>query len=191
MRLCAQRTRRAMSLVGIPEPEQAAICRTVAAVLHLGNVAFEDGAEESSRVAPGGPAPAHLAAAAKLLGVHADGLARALTTRTRHTTDGARACVWQGLAPVLPYSPRLCSRSPALMLGGAMLIWCFAFVSHTRMRLGHQSAAAAALSSAPTHLLSARVCWVCYWVVPAREIKLCLFCFRSDPTAWSSKGSGV
>ena len=49
-----QRTRRAMSLVGIPETEQAAVFRTVAAVLHLGNVAFVDGAEQDSSQVPAG-----------------------------------------------------------------------------------------------------------------------------------------
>ena len=78
-----------MSLVGIPEEEQLAVCQTVAAVLHLGNVSFLEGAEQdSSKVASGAPQQ-HLEAAAKLLGVGADGLAHALTTRTRQTTDGA------------------------------------------------------------------------------------------------------
>ena len=77
-----------MSLVGIPEEEQVAVCRTVAAVLHLGNVSFvEAGEQDSSKVAPGAPQQ-YLAAAAKLLGVAAEGLAHALTTRTRQTTDG-------------------------------------------------------------------------------------------------------
>ncbi|CAL8460835.1 g366 [Coccomyxa elongata] len=83
-----KRTRRAMSLVGIPEEEQVAVCQTVAAVLHLGNVSFvEAGEQDSSKVAPGA-SQQHLAAAAKLLGVAPEGLAHALTTRTRQTTDG-------------------------------------------------------------------------------------------------------
>lgn len=77
-----------MSLVGIPEEEQLAVCQTVAAVLHLGNVSFVEGTEQdSSKLAPVA-AQQHLAAAAKLLGVHAEGLEHALTTRTRQTTDG-------------------------------------------------------------------------------------------------------
>ena len=77
-----------MTLVGIPEAEQAAVCALVAAVLHLGNVAFADArGGEASAVAPGAP-QRHLAAAAELLGVDVAGLARALTTRTRHTVDG-------------------------------------------------------------------------------------------------------
>ena len=47
-----QRTRRAMTLVGIPSEEQDAVFATVAAVLHLGNVAFvEAGEADSSKVA--------------------------------------------------------------------------------------------------------------------------------------------
>ena len=76
-----------MKLVGIPEAEQDAAFRTVAAVLHLGNLAFvEAGEVDSSTVAPA--AQRHLAAAAKLLGVPAAGLLKALTTRTRQTVDG-------------------------------------------------------------------------------------------------------
>ena len=78
-----------MTLVGIPEDEQAAVCALVAAVLHLGNVAFADArGGEASGIAPGA-SQRHLAAAAALLGARAEGLARALTTRTRHTVDGA------------------------------------------------------------------------------------------------------
>ena len=78
-----------MTLVGIPEAEQAAVCALVASVLHLGTVAFADArGGEASAIAPGA-ARRHLAIAAALLGVEAEGLGRALTTRTRHTTDGA------------------------------------------------------------------------------------------------------
>jgi myosin-5 len=82
------RTRRAMGAVGVPEAEQDACFRTVAAVLHLGNVEFADGGDDAAAVAGEGAAEA-LAAAAELLGVDAAALARALTTRTRHTRDGA------------------------------------------------------------------------------------------------------
>lgn len=85
---CLQRTRRAMSLVGIPEKEQSAVFQTVAAVLHLGNVGFVDGPEQDSSQVPAGPSQKALEVAAQLLGVPPQGLARALTTRTRQTTDG-------------------------------------------------------------------------------------------------------
>ena len=77
-----------MSLVGIPEKEQLAVFQTVAAILHLGNVAFADGAEQDSSQVPLWLPQQHLEAAAQLLGVPEAGLARALTTRTRQTTDG-------------------------------------------------------------------------------------------------------
>lgn len=79
-----------MSVVGIPEGEQDAVFRTVAAVLHLGNIEFvesPEGGADASAVAPA--AEEHLAAAAALLGVDAEGLRKALTTRTRQTPDGA------------------------------------------------------------------------------------------------------
>ena len=76
-----------MTLVGIPLDEQAAIFATVASVLHLGNISFSEGPDESSQLASA-DAKAHLEAAARLLGVPSDGLLKALTTRTRHTFDG-------------------------------------------------------------------------------------------------------
>ena len=57
-----QHTIMAMNRVGIPEADQEAIFRTVAAILHLGNVSFKGGEEESSL--PAGPeAEVELAAA--------------------------------------------------------------------------------------------------------------------------------
>lgn len=85
-----RRTRRSMSVVGIPEAEQDAVFRTVAAVLHLGNVAFVEAAADGADASAVDPATEeHLAAAAHLLGVDAEGLRKALTTRTRQTPDGA------------------------------------------------------------------------------------------------------
>lgn len=76
-----------MTLVGIPVEQQDAVFRLVAAVLHLGNLEFADGGEQdSSTLAP--PAQKHLDACAMLLGVEAEGLLKALTTRTRQTVDG-------------------------------------------------------------------------------------------------------
>ena len=76
-----------MTNVGIPVDEQDAVFQLVATVLHLGNLEFtEAGEHDSSKVLESSTAA--LQAAAKLLGVQADGLARALTTRTRHTVDG-------------------------------------------------------------------------------------------------------
>lgn len=85
--LLLQHTRRAMTNVGIPENEQDAIFQLVASVLHLGNLTFEEAGEHDSSKLADSAAEA-LEAAARLLGVSADGLAKALTTRTRHTVDG-------------------------------------------------------------------------------------------------------
>ena len=76
-----------MTNVGIPESEQDAVFQLVATVLHLGNLNFtEAGEHDSSKVIDA--AATSLEAAARLLGVPPDSLARALTTRTRQTVDG-------------------------------------------------------------------------------------------------------
>eukprot|EP00887_Chlorella_sp_A99_P001914 scaffold18.g1914.t1 len=82
-------TRHAMTVVGIPEADQSAVFRTVAAVLHLGNVAFVEAGGDSEASAVARAAEGALAHAADLLGVEAEGLRKALTTRTRVTPDGA------------------------------------------------------------------------------------------------------
>ena len=82
-----QHTRRAMTNVGIPEDKQNAEFQLVATVLHLGNLDFEEAGEHDSSKLTESAADA-LQAAASLLGTSADGLARALTTRTRQTVDG-------------------------------------------------------------------------------------------------------
>ena len=84
---CGQNTRRAMTLVGIPEVEQNAVFATVAAVLHLGNITFSASGEDAAEVA-GPSAGLHLDAAARLLGSDSATLQKALTTRTRQTPDG-------------------------------------------------------------------------------------------------------
>ncbi len=86
-----------MTLVGIPKAEQDAAFRTVAAVLHLGNLDFVDSGADSEASTIAAPAKRHLAAAAKLLGVDAAGLLKSLTTRTRQTVDGACAAPYQPL----------------------------------------------------------------------------------------------
>lgn len=77
-----------MSLVGISTEDQDAIFRSVAAVLHLGNVIFTEGSDPDSSDLANADAAKHLAAAADLLGISPDGLKHALTTRTRMTFDG-------------------------------------------------------------------------------------------------------
>ena len=82
------RTVTAMSKVGIPAAQRDAVWQTVAAVLHLGNVVFKERKRDDGADVDGPQAEAHLAAAAELLGVSADGLRHALTTRTRQTPEG-------------------------------------------------------------------------------------------------------
>lgn len=77
----------AMSTVGIKPEDQEAIFRTVAAILNMGNITFEEGPENASLVRPG-DSEQHLEATAQLLGVDKEGLRRALTTRTRQTPEG-------------------------------------------------------------------------------------------------------
>ncbi|KAG2439820.1 hypothetical protein HYH02_010454 [Chlamydomonas schloesseri] len=90
-----QHTRRAMSHIGLSEAQQREVLALVAAVLHLGNIAFGDGEHasvgggaEGAVVPPGAPQQA-LEAAAVLLGVSAAALAEALTTRQIQTPEGA------------------------------------------------------------------------------------------------------
>lgn len=84
-----QATIRAMETVGIPAPDREAILRTVAAILHLGNVDFvaDKSGDEASVVAPGA-SEYHAEACAKLLGVEPAALKHAMTTRTRQTPEG-------------------------------------------------------------------------------------------------------
>ena len=58
----------AMRIVGLAPGQVEAVLRTVAAVLHLGNIGFESSASDEAAVAGAG-ADAALAAAAHLLGV--------------------------------------------------------------------------------------------------------------------------
>lgn len=78
---------------------------TLAAILHLGNVSLEEQDAEGSAGAGGsggdaeacfvtpGSAQHHLACAAELLGLQADALVAALTTRRRMTKDGEQRCL--------------------------------------------------------------------------------------------------
>ena len=55
----AQATRRSMTLVGIPAEQQEAVFRMVAAVLHLGNLAFQEaGDQDTSTIQVPAPPPA-------------------------------------------------------------------------------------------------------------------------------------
>lgn len=68
---------------------QDAIFTVVAAVLHLGNCEFVPDAEDDGACAlASAAAQKAMAWAAELLGVPAEGLLHALSTRTRQTPDG-------------------------------------------------------------------------------------------------------
>ncbi|KAF3670562.1 hypothetical protein FXO37_08488 [Capsicum annuum] len=60
------KTRRAMEIVGISQEEQEAIFRTLAAILHLGNIEFSPGKEHDSSVIKDEKSRSHLQMAAKL-----------------------------------------------------------------------------------------------------------------------------
>ena len=77
-----------MQVVGLPEDAQNAVFRAVAAVLHLGNISFEDDDGDDGSKVVSGESEVALTAAADLLGVPLEGLRKILTTRTRQTPDG-------------------------------------------------------------------------------------------------------
>ena len=69
---------------------QEAIFAVIASVLHLGNCKFiEDPKSDGGCMIADAASEQHLTWAAELLKVPADGLLKALSTRTRQTPDGA------------------------------------------------------------------------------------------------------
>lgn len=76
-----------MTLIGMPQEEQNTVFRLIAAVLHLGNIMFEEEGDDASHVSPGKPEMA-LKTAADLLAINAEDLQRVLTTRSRETPEG-------------------------------------------------------------------------------------------------------
>ncbi|WIA32683.1 hypothetical protein OEZ86_003484 [Tetradesmus obliquus] len=153
-------TRHAMSLIGITPQQQEDVFRILAALLHLGNVAWQDaphggssaapeglcnGTAEAAAaaagaggcpLAPGPASPAALAAAAWLMGVEVAGLARALGSRTRVTPDG----------PITsPLEPRgACSNRDALVkvVYARLFDW---LVGRINSSIGQDPAAAASI----------------------------------------------
>ncbi|XP_050720790.1 unconventional myosin-VI-like isoform X3 [Eriocheir sinensis] len=80
---------KALGNFGLSESERLAIYTTVAAVLHLGNVSFEDNPEDTKggcMVSPG--SQGHLKTAATLMGVDAEELNQALLARVMQTSKG-------------------------------------------------------------------------------------------------------
>ncbi|XP_058078389.1 myosin-15 isoform X2 [Magnolia sinica] len=82
------RTRRAMDIVGISLEDQEAIFRTLAAILHLGNIDFSPGKEHDSSTIKDRKSNFHLQTAADLFMCRADLLLATLCTRMIHTHEG-------------------------------------------------------------------------------------------------------
>ncbi len=96
-----QATLNAMDVVGITEEEREFIFRVVIAVLHLGNVRFSDAGKEGSKISSESRYAAE--SASKLLGVDADELNKALTTRKISVGIGANT-IAQGFTNALGLS---------------------------------------------------------------------------------------
>ncbi|KAJ8542159.1 hypothetical protein K7X08_017025 [Anisodus acutangulus] len=82
------KTRRAMDIVGISQEEQEAIFRTLAAILHLGNIEFSPGKEHDSSVIKDEKSRSHLQMAAKLFKCDVQLLVNSLCTRSIQTHEG-------------------------------------------------------------------------------------------------------
>ncbi|XP_077236357.1 myosin isoform X2 [Tasmannia lanceolata] len=83
------KTRRAMDIVGISLDEQEAIFRTLAAILHLGNIEFSPGKEHDSSALKDEKSRSHLQVAANLFMCDANLLLATLCTRSIQTREGS------------------------------------------------------------------------------------------------------
>ncbi|GFS39336.1 myosin [Actinidia rufa] len=81
-------TRRAMDIVGISHEEQEAIFRTLAAILHLGNIEFSPGKEHDSSVIKDQKATFHMEMAANLFMCDVNILLATICTRSIQTYEG-------------------------------------------------------------------------------------------------------
>ncbi|KAA8546249.1 hypothetical protein F0562_003012 [Nyssa sinensis] len=82
------KTRRAMEIVGICREEQEAIFRTLAAILHLGNIEFSPGKEHDSSVIKDQKSNFHMQMAANLFMCDVNLLLDMLCTRSIQTREG-------------------------------------------------------------------------------------------------------
>ncbi|CAM0943742.1 unnamed protein product [Alopecurus aequalis] len=82
------KTKRAMDIVGISRSDQDAIFRTLAAILHLGNIEFSPGKETDSSKIKDSTSDFHLQMTATLLMCDPDLLVSALCSRSIHTNEG-------------------------------------------------------------------------------------------------------
>nr|CAD1838020.1 unnamed protein product [Ananas comosus var. bracteatus] len=83
------KTRRAMDIVGISLVEQEAVFRTLAAILHLGNIEFSPGEDHDSSVIKDEKSNFHLQMAAELLMCDMSLLLATLCSRTIQTREGS------------------------------------------------------------------------------------------------------
>lgn len=83
------KTKRAMDIVGISHEDQEAIFRTLAAILHLGNIEFSPGKEHDSSVIKDQKSSFHLQIAADLFMCDVNLLLATLCTRTIQTREGS------------------------------------------------------------------------------------------------------
>ncbi|EXB74900.1 Myosin-J heavy chain [Morus notabilis] len=83
------KTRRAMDIVGISREDQEAIFRTLAGILHLGNIEFSPGKEHDSSVLKDKKSTFHLQLAASLFMCDAELLLATLCTRSIQTREGS------------------------------------------------------------------------------------------------------
>uniref|UniRef100_A0A8R7QUP5 Myosin-J heavy chain n=1 Tax=Triticum urartu TaxID=4572 RepID=A0A8R7QUP5_TRIUA len=82
------KTKRAMDIVGISRSDQDAIFRTLAAILHLGNIEFSPGKDSDSSKIKDSTSNFHLQMTATLLMCDPDVLVSSLCTRSIHTNEG-------------------------------------------------------------------------------------------------------
>ncbi|KAK3159258.1 hypothetical protein QOZ80_2AG0147890 [Eleusine coracana subsp. coracana] len=82
------KTKRAMDIVGISRKDQDAIFRTLAAILHLGNIEFSPGKEPDSSIIKDSTSSFHLQTAANLFLCEPDLLVSTLCSRSIHTHEG-------------------------------------------------------------------------------------------------------
>ncbi|KAF6146596.1 hypothetical protein GIB67_008882 [Kingdonia uniflora] len=83
------KTRRAMDIVGISLDDQESIFRTLAAILHLGNIEFSPGKEHDSSTLKDKTSSFHLRMAADLFMCDANLLLATLCTRSIQTREGS------------------------------------------------------------------------------------------------------
>ncbi|XP_058786039.1 myosin-15-like isoform X5 [Vicia villosa] len=82
------KTRKSMDIVGISHEDQEAIFRTLAAILHLGNVEFSPGKEHDSSIVKDEKSKFHLQMAANLFKCDLNLLQATLCTRSIQTREG-------------------------------------------------------------------------------------------------------